>query len=156
MVWRLSFCYDDIYALVSTETGYEDNRVSDINGTKQVMMDDDKPLFNYYLSIAISDLTGLLVRRMVPKLGIRLPDGSTINESIEETDDNVTFYLLMDENHEEQLLPSMHRYCTNFLVKRVLEQWYRQQGMSDSAKAAIIRVVEFRRKPVRRRVRNFL
>ena len=156
MVWRLSFTYDDIYALVSTETAYDDHRSTEANGTKQLMMDDDRPLFDYYLSIAISDLTGLLVRRMAPRLGIRLPDGRTINNSMVESTDSVTFCLLMDDNHEEQLLASMHRYCTDFLAKRVPEMWYRKQGLSDSAKASIIKVLEFRRKPVRRPIRNFL
>lgn len=157
MVWRLSFSYDDIYSIVSTETAYEDHRSSDANGTKQVMMDDDRPLFSYYLSLAISDLTGLLARRLDPQLRITMPDGTVIeNNGIEETSTDVTYYLVMDENHEQHLLAPLYRYCTDFLVRRVLEQWQHRDDLAKEAKASIIRVLEFRRRPVRRPVRNLL
>lgn len=157
MVWRLRFVYDDIYSLASGETAYEDHRNTQVNSNRQVMMDDDRPIFNYYLSIAISDLTGLLARRLDPMLRITLPDGTLIeNNGIVESANDVEFYMVMDQNHESLLLSSMHRYCTDFLVKRVLEQWYKREGLSKQAKADIIKVLEFRRKPVRRPIRNML
>lgn len=157
MVWMLKFTYEDIYAIVSTQTAYDDNRSNEVDGTRHIVMDDDRPLFNYYLSIAISDLTGLLARRIDPQLKITLQDGTAINNNgVQESSQDITYHLVMDENHEEHLVSSLHRYCTDFLVKRVLEQWYHRGNLAADAKASIIRVLEFRRRPVRRPIRNFL
>lgn len=157
MVWRLRFIYDDIYALASVETAYEDSKSGNSDSNRNILMDDDKPLFNYYLSIAISDITGLLARRLDPHLDIKLEDGTSVqNNGIEETSESVTFYLVMDQNHEEHLLASLYRYCIDYLVKRVLEQWYKREGLCENAKSSIIKVLEFRRKPVRRPIRSFL
>ena len=157
MVWMMQFKYEDIYNLVSVETAYADNRNTETNGTKAVMMDDDKPIFNYYLSLAISDLTGLLARRLDPTMKIHTEDGQEItNEGIVEDKESVTYYLVMDENHESHLINSLYRYCTDFMVQRVLEQWNKVQGLADNPKKEIIKVLEFRRKPVRRPIRNFL
>lgn len=157
MIWRLCFRYEDLYSIASTETAYSDHRSEEPDGSKSIMMDDDKPIFNYYLSLAISDLTGLLARRLDPKLVLKDENGNDItNSGIVEDSQSVTYYLVMDENHESHLCPSLHRYCTDFLVQRVLEQWNKVQGLSDNSRKEIIKVLEFRRKPVRRPVRNFL
>jgi len=78
------------------------------------------------------------------------------NSGIVEDSQSVTYYLVMDENHESHLCSSLYRYCTDFLVQRVLEQWNKVQGLSDNPRKEIIKVLEFRRKPVRRKIRNFL
>jgi len=157
MIWRLSFKYEDIYNIASVETGYADQRNNEPDGTEAVLMDDDKPIFNYYLSLAISDLTGLLARRLDPKFIMKDENGEEItNSGIVEDSQSVTYYLVMDENHESHLCSSLYRYCTDFLVQRVLEQWNKVQGLSDNPRKEIIKVLEFRRKPVRRKIRNFL
>ena len=156
-IWTLGIVYNDVFNIASTETAYEEHRFGNSDTNRNVLMDDDRPLFNYYLSIAVSDLTGLLARRIDPRQkGISPCGAQECNNGIDESCWDIVFYLVMDENHDEHLRASLHRHCMDFLVKRVLEQWYRKQGMSDQAKAAIIRVLEFRRKPVRRPIRNML
>ncbi len=157
MVWRMQFKYEDIYNLVSMETAYTYIRNTESNGSETMVTDDDKPIFNYYLSLAIAELTGLLARRLDPTIKILSNDGQVIeNEGMVENNESVTYYLVMDENHEAHLISSLYRYCTDYIIQRVLEQWNKVQGLADNPKKEIIKVLEFRRKPIRRPIRNFL
>ena len=156
MVWSLEFTYEDIYHRVSTDTAYNVDKQS-AQGDSHIMLDDDRPLFNYYLALAISDLTSLLARRIDPTIQVKTDDGQIIdNQGMIETKESIKYYLVMDENLERHLLPSLWRYCNEYLSLRILEMWHKSEQGADRLKSDIIRVLDFRRRPVRRPVRNFL
>lgn len=157
LVWSMEFDYEQIYNRVSVDTDYSAHKNADPSGETNIMLDDDKPLFRYYLALAISDLTSLLARRIDPSIVIKDEDGNIIeNSGMVESTTSIKYYLVMDENLEKHLLSSLYRYCFEYLSVRVLEMWHKQPQGSDGFKSDIIRVLDFRRKPVRRPIRNLL
>lgn len=156
MVWYMKFIYEDIYHRVSTDTAYTLHKQTS-EGDSHIMLDDDKPLFNYYLALAISDLTSLLARRIDSSVEIKDENGKIItNEGMKESEQSIEYYLVMDQNLEKNLLTSLWRYCHEYLSLRILEMWHKSPQGADKLKSDIIRVLDFRRRPVRRQVRNFL
>jgi len=155
-IWLLQFEYEDIYSRVSLDTVYTANKNA-MDNDNHIVLDDDRPLFNYYLALAISDLTSLLARRIDPTVIVTDDDGNIVeNEGMVETSDNIIYYLVMDKNFEEYLRSSLWRYCQEFLAKRVMEMWHKSPQGADMVKSNIIRILEFRRIPVRRPIRNML
>lgn len=152
-VWRLSFDYEEIFKLSSLQTSYDESRQpegGDITNSR-VLLDEDKPLFRYYLAIAISELTGYLARRLDSELVIKDDQGEIItNNGLVETDTQVTYYLVMSLNHESHLIGSLYRYCMEYLKRRVLEQWYNTSLNNDEMRLKIHQVLEYRKKPITR------
>lgn len=159
-VWRLSFDYEEIYKIVSLRTSYDEDKTISEQGTdptnSRIILDDDRPMFNLYLALAISDLTGLLARRIESGVQITADDGTPIdNQGMVETSDSITYYLVMSLNHEAHLLMSLYRYCQEYLARRVLEQWYgNTSANSEEMRLKIYQVLEYRKKPVTRPIRG--
>ena len=157
-IWRLTFNYDEIFRTASLKTSYNEDKIADKVEPlgNNVILDDDKPMFNYYLAIAISELTGYLARRMDTQVQIKDEDGDIItNSGLVETDEDVTYYLVMTLNHEAHLLSSLWRYCQEFLVRKVLEQWYDNLSPdSEEMRLKIYQVLEYRKKPITRPIRS--
>lgn len=155
-IWVIQLKYDDIYHRVSTDTAYTLHKQT-AEGDNHIMLDDDRPLFNYYLSLAISDLTSLLARRIDPSIQVYDDNGEPVdNEGMIETSENIIYYLVMDKNLEINLQSSLSRYCFEYLSLRILEMWHKSPQGAERLKSDIIRVLDFRRRPVRRSIRNLL
>lgn len=156
-IWRLSFNYDELFRTASLKTSYNEDKIADkvdaLGNT--VILDDDKPMFNYYLAIAISELTGHLARRLDSQVQITDESGNAIiNSGMVESDTDVTYYLVMTLNHEAHLLSALWRYCQEFLVRKVLEQWYDSLSPnSEEMRLKIYQILEYRKKPISRPIR---
>lgn len=155
VIWPLEFNYNDIYSIVSTSTVYDASKAQAPEST--VMMDDDKPMYRFYLSMAISDLTSLLARRIDTSIIAPDHNGEQIdNEGMLETSSSVTYHLVMDGNCESHLRTALWRYCNAYIVARVLEQWHKSPQGAEELRKNILRTLEFRRKPVRRPITSLL
>jgi hypothetical protein len=64
---------------------------------------------------------------------------------------DVVFTLQMHDNHDNNILPSLNIHCNEFVVKRVLEQWYFVDFGSTLEKLEINHCLHYRKNPVRRR-----
>ena len=107
-------------------------------GDAAVMQEDDMGQFKVYFAGAIADLRMLLARRMA--------------ESSAEPNLSTTFVLQMHDNHDNNILPILINHCYEFVVKRVLEQWYHANLGSELERLEINHCLHYRKHPVRRRI----
>ena len=152
-IWTVSINYQTLYERVSQETSYIAKKSEEQLSDDHIILDDDKPLFRYYTSLAISDLTSLLARRI--DTSVQVP-GQVNDGMVEDENNGVTYHLVMDKNFEDSLRSSLQRYCMEYVATRVMEMWYKQPQGSDNWKSSLLKVLDFRKKPVRRPIRNFL
>lgn len=151
-IWKLKLTYQDIFDIASIRTSYLEDKSPDSGiSSTQVIMNDDKPMFNYYLAIAISELTGYLAKRLNSDIKIKDDNGETIeNSGLIESSESVTYYLVMSMNHESHLISSLYRHSIEYLVRRTLEQWYNTSFNSETERYKIHEILEYRRKPITR------
>lgn len=162
-IWEVSIVYDDLYERVSQETSYIVKRGDGSLGEDHIILEDDKPLVRYYTSLAVSDLTSLLARRIDASVQVEGIENKGMVETVglvgengEPVKEGITYHLVMDDNLESNLQSSLQRYCFEYVATRVMEMWYKQPQGSDALKSSILKVLDFRRRPVRRPVRSFL
>lgn len=138
--WTITINEDEVFSRCTNETLYQAySRISDNpKGDAIVIKDEDRGQFNVYLSAAIANLRMLLARYM--------------DESPIETNLSLTFNLQMHENHDNNVLPILINHCYDYVVKKVLEQWYHADFGSELSKLEINHCLHYRKKPVRRRV----
>jgi hypothetical protein len=107
-------------------------------GDSIVMQDDDKEQFKIYFSYAIASLKMILARR--------------IEEPEVDSDLGYTFTLQMHDNHDNNMLPILKAHCYDYLVKKVLEQWYHADFGSELERLEINHCLHYRKHSVRRRI----
>jgi hypothetical protein len=100
------------------------------------MQEDDKGQFKVYFDAAVANLHMLLARRM--------------EEPPAESGMTLFFELQMHHNHDNNMLPILVNHCYNYLVKKVLEQWYNADLGSELEKLEINHCLHYRKHPVRR------
>lgn len=144
--WTIEINENEVFARCTNESLYQSyNRMSaNPKGDAVVMQDDDKEQFNSYFSYAIAGLNMLLARRM--------EDAYTYNSET----GIVSFSLQMHDNHDDNILPILRIHCYDYLVKKVLEQWYKADLGSELEKWEINHCLHYRKNPVRRRVRPLI
>jgi hypothetical protein len=64
--------------------------------------------------------------------------------------------LVMSENHDANLIAPLRVACKEYLVKRVLEQWYSIDFGSGEELRKVEHILHYRRKSSSRRVRPLL
>ena len=138
--WTITIDGDEVFARCTNESLYQTyNRMEEsIKGDALVIQEDDRGQFNVYFSAAIANLGVLLARRM---------DGPA---SV--VDGTVTFVLNMHDNHEDAILPILRTYCYEYVVRQIMEQWYRVEFGSELEKLEINHCLHYRKFPVRRRI----
>lgn len=151
-LWKVEIDHELLYERLSQETSYLAKKNSEALSDDHIILDDDKPLIKYYRSLAISDLTSLLARR----LDVNIEVEGDSNTGLTEAGNKTTYCLVVDDNMENSLQTSLQNYCFEYVVLRVMEMWYKQPQGSDMMKDSILKVLDFRRRPVRRPVRSFL
>lgn len=157
VIWNVSLDHQMLYERISQQTSYNAKQASEPISDDHIVLEDDKPLINYYISLAISDLTSLLARRIDPSVVVTDAKGARVDNPGMVEGDNATLYtLVVDENFESTLQSALQRYCFEYVASRVMEMWYKTPQDSDAWKSSIIRTLDFRKKPVRRPIRNFL
>lgn len=151
-LWEIEIDHELLYERLSQETSYLAKKNSESLSDDHIILDDDKPLIKYYRSLAISDLTSLLARRLDSSIEV---EGFN-NTGLTEVNNKTKYCLVVDDNMEVNLQTSLQNYCFEYVVLRVMEMWYKQDQGSESMKSRILKVLDFRRRPVRRPIRNFL
>lgn len=138
--WTITLNEDEIFSRCTNESLYHVyNRMGDVpNKESLVIQDDDKAQALLYISVAAAELRMLLARRM--------KDGG-ISTSV-----GLSFVLEMHDNHDNNIFPVLVNHCYEFVVKKVLEQWYHADFGSELEKLEINHCLHYRKKPVRRRI----
>lgn len=138
--WKITINEDEVFSRCTNETLYQAySRMSENpKGDAIVIKDEDRGQFNVYLSAAVANLRMLLARYM--------------NESSIETNLGLSFELQMHENHDNNVLPILINHCYEYVVRKVLEQWYHADFGSELSRLDILHCLHYRKNPVRRRV----
>jgi hypothetical protein len=122
-------------------------------------LDDDKNLYNLYMDTAVQDLLVVLARRIPQKTSEykELFGSSAYSESAIYNDSSMLeVSLVMSENHDANLIAPLRVACKEYLVKRVLEQWYSIDFGSGEELRKVEHILHYRRKSSSRRVRPLL
>ena len=138
--WKITINEDEVFSRCTNETLYQAySRMSENpKGDAIVIKDEDRGQFNVYLSAAVANLRMLLARYM--------------NESSIETNLGLSFELQMHENHDNNVLPILINNCYEYVVRKVLEQWYHADFGSELSRLDILHCLHYRKNPVRRRI----
>ena len=142
--WNVHISAQEVFARCTNESLHQAYHLSsrNSNGDSVVMQEDDKELFAMYFDNAIAELHMMLARRMEE------PPVNTFDDD----SSGVTFVLYMHENHDNNMLPIMITHCYEFMVKKVLEQWYKVDLGSALERLEINHCLHYRKNPVRRRL----
>ena len=138
--WTVTINEEEVFSRCTNETLYQAyNRMPENpKGDALVIQEDDKAQFRVYFSAAIANLSMLLARRM--------------NEAPARVGYELTFTLNMHDNHDNNILPILINHCYEYVVKCVLEKWYRVDFGSELERLEINHCLHYRKGPVRRRV----
>lgn len=144
--WEISLEKDNLFNETSTRSLHivNNNPKVESHNDNAVIMDDDRNIFDVYLKTAQQDLTILLAKRMADTDGIT------------DTEDKMTYTLTMGINHDSNTQDALKNSCKEFLVKKVLEQWFMADFGSEAEKQRLTHILQCRRKSVARRVRPLL
>ena len=142
-IWTVAISEDDIFARCTNESLYQAYVRSEQNpkGDAVVMQDDDRGQFSIYFANAVANLHMLLARRMME------PKWNFCGRDTE-----VVFHLQMHDNHDNNIFPILESHCKEYVVRYVLEQWYKADLGSELEKLEINHCLHYRKNPVRRRI----
>ena len=138
--WTLTINEDNIFARCTNESLYQAYARTEENlkGDMVVMQDDDRDQFKAYYNVAIADLTTILARRL--------------DYPVSAYDNITSFNLLMHDNHDDIMASVLATHCIEYVIKKVLEQWYRADFGAELERLEINHCLHYRKNPVRRRV----
>ena len=138
--WTISISEEEVFSRCTNESLYQVyNRANENpNGDAVAMQEDDMGQFHVYFSNAMANLRMILARRM--------------GEASLEPSLGLTIELHMHDNHDNNIYPILVNHCYEYLVKKVLEQWYHADFGSEIEKLEINHCLHYRKNPVRRRV----
>lgn len=138
--WKIEINRDDVFARCTNESLYQAYSRAEDNpkGDDVVIQEDDYGQFHVYFGNAIANLRILLARRM--------------EEFPSESNGVITFTLNMHDNHDDNILPILTSHCYEYVVKQILEQWYRADFGAATERLEINHCIHYRKHPVRRRI----
>lgn len=141
--WTIPISEDNIFARCTNESLYQAyNRTGDnTKDDAMVMQEDDRAQFRMYYINALSSLHMLLARRMTDTCFDYIGTGG-----------DVSFTLQMHDNHDDNVWAMLITHCNEYVVRKVLEQWYRADFGSELEKLEINHCLHYRKNPVRRRI----
>lgn len=161
-LWTFSFNKDSLFNETSTRSLYFVKTKSEqpVTSDANVILDDDRNLFDRYMETSVADLLVLLARR-IPQSRADYPTlfkwkTGDIEQVIVNDRLSLEVNLLMSENHDNNLLGTLVNACKEYLVCRTLEQWYGIDFQSAEQEKRIIHTLQFRRRSIARRVRPLL
>lgn len=142
--WTIEISEKEIFARCINESLYQAyvRAESNSKGDAIVIQDDDYGQFHTYFNIAISNLHMILSRRMTD---LPYPCGC-------DNDRAFSFELHMHDNHDDNMLPILIIHCKEYIIKKVLEQWYHVSFGSELERLEINHCIHYRKNPVRRRI----
>lgn len=142
--WTIEINEAEVFARCTDESLYQAYNRTEENpkGDAIVIQDDDKGQFRIYFDHAIANLNMFLARRMYEPPYECNCDGSK----------KVIFDLMMHDNHEDAILPVLINHCYEYVVRKVMEQWYHADFGSEMERLEILHCLHYRKHPVRRRI----
>ena len=137
--WDINISAREVFARCTNESLHQAYNLTKVNtkGDSIALQAEDSVLFRMYFDNAVAELHMMLARRMTES-PISSPNG-------------LTFVLHMHDNHDDNMLPILMTHCYEFLVKKVLEQWYKVDLGSMLERLEINHCLHYRKHPVRRR-----
>lgn len=139
--WKITISAREVFARCTNESLHQAYHLSERKDNGLVMQGDDMDMFSMYFDNAIAELHMMLARRMEE------PPLNTFDNN----SNGVEFVLHMHDNHDNNMLPILITHCYEFMVKKVLEQWYRADFGSALERLEINHCLHYRKKPVHRR-----
>lgn len=142
--WEIDINENEVFSRCTNESLHQEYRRNSGNGidTEMSINDNDRGQFRVYYEYAIAQLHMMFAR---------LIDESTVNLCT--GGGSVSFKLQMHHNNDDNMIPILTNYCYDYIVKKVLEQWYLRDFGSELAKLEIKHCLHFRKHPVRRMIR---
>lgn len=143
--WEISIKKDDLFNEVSARSMYfvKLNSKEPVTSDSNVILDDDRNLCNIYMENAMQELLSALARR--------IKEDAVVNNAT-----NFTMTLTMSDSHDSNLLGALKVSCKEYLVKRILEQWFNGDMGSIAEYSRITHLLQYRKKSPSRRVRQLL
>jgi hypothetical protein len=161
-LWVFSMSKDKLFNEVSTRSLYFVKTKSEqpVSSDANVILDDDRNLYDRYMETAIADLLVLIGKR-IPQSRADYPTLFNWKEGDSEqviSNDSISLEicLVMSQNHDNNLLGSLINACKEYLVCKVLEQWYGINFNSAEQERRINHILQYRRETLARRVRPLL
>lgn len=158
-VWTISLDKGSLFNEVSARSLYLANAKGDVKSDTPVIMDDDKAMYDLYMESAVQELLVALSKRIPQKTSEykELFGENAYSESAVMNDSSMfEASLVMSDNHDSNLIAPLRVACKDFLVKRVLEQWYGVDAGSSLELGKVNHILQYRRKSPSRRVRPLL
>lgn len=146
-IWEITIPRDKLYNNVSLRTNYINDRLPpQERNDNLILMEDDKALYEKYLTGAVADLN--------MKLSYF---SKTEFSDYDITDENIYINLSLTPNHKDSIAYSLNDYVTSFLELNILNKWYGKKisqniGLDIELAEADIklqRAINYRKKPVR-------
>ena len=143
--WTIEIREAEVFARCTNESLYQAYNRIDENpkGDALVIQDDDRGQFRVYFDNAIAGLNMMLARRMCDPC---------YSHNCNEGGKTVIFNLFMHDNHDDAVLPVLISNCYDYMVKKVLEQWYHADYGSELSRLEVLHCLHYRKYPVRRRI----
>ena len=141
-IWEIDINDNGVFSRCTNESLYHEHRRSG-NGYDSEMSinDDDRGQFRMYYENAIAQLH-MMFARLIDEGEVDLCTGGG----------SVVFKLQMHHNHNDNMIPILKTYCYDYIVKKILEQWYLKDFGSELAKLEVKHCLHFRKHPVRRKI----
>jgi hypothetical protein len=141
--WKINISAREVFARCTNESLHQAYHLADNNpkGDAVALQEDDMDMFGMYFDNAIAELHMMLARRM-EEPPVSITDGNSNGK---------LFVLQMHDNHDNNMLPILTTHCYEFMVKKILEQWYRVDFGSAAERLEINHCLHYRKHPVRRR-----
>lgn len=146
--WTISLSKTDLFNETSARSMYfvKLNSKEPVTSDSNVILDDDRNMYDVFMDNAVQELTTTLARRIDNSSGSALYNDTMAFEAT----------LLMGENHDISLLAPLRVACKEFLVRKTLEQWYNADFGAEAEKGKIVHLLQYRKKSSARRVRPLL
>lgn len=161
-LWTIRITKNDLFNETSTRSLYFVNSKMQqpVGSDTPIILDDDRNLYDRYVENAIQDIMVLLSRR-IPQSKSEYPELFKWKEGEDDStvinDDNaLEVNLLVSENHDKNMLKPLANACKEYLVCKVLEQWYGTEFGSVEYEKKIVHTLQYRRKSIMRKVRPLL
>ena len=160
-VWTISLDKGSLFTETSARSMYfiKLNSKEQVTSDSPVILDDDRGLFDIYMETAVQELLVILSRRIPQRTSEYkelFGDSSYSDSAIYNDTSMLEVSLVMSSNHDNNLITALNVACKEYLIKRVLEQWYSNDFGSSSEMDKVAHILHFRRKSAARRVRPLL
>ena len=158
-LWTISLDKGELFNETSARSMYfvKLNSKEPVTSDSNVILDDDRNLYNVFMENAVQELLTVLARRIPQSVDeYKALFAEDVKSPITNDDSKFGIYLVMGENHDANLINALKIHCKEFLIRKTLEQWYNADFGSMSKRDNVAHILHYRRKSSARRVRPLL